>query len=424
MTPLEEIEQKALDEQTKEFERIEEEEFQKQKVTVNIVDAICGAGKTSAAINMINKSSDEERFLYITPYLDEVDRVIKSCPKKKFKQPEVYGSKLEGIKYLFSQGRNIVSTHALFRMFDKDVINLVKAMNYTLVMDEVADVVEPLDISKDDLKIVLEKTEVQDNGLLKWVDKNYKGKFGDYKRLCELNAVFYYSDTALVYLFPVDCFKAFSNTYILTYMFDAQMQRYYYDFYGVEFKYIGVEGNSVDTYHFVDHKTELKTDYGKLIKIEFGTPLNSVGNNPYALSVNWYKKNIDTYKNILKNNIYNFFMHYSKTPSNKNLWTTYKDYVPLLKGNGYAKSFLSCNARATNAYMDRTAVAYMCNIFFNPILKDFFLSKGVRVDESNYALSELIQFVFRSAIRNGEEVYFYIPSSRMRNLFYNWTQKH
>ena len=207
-------------------------------------------------------------------------------------------------------------------------------------------------------------------------------------------------------------------------MFDAQMQRYYYDFYGVEFKYIGVEGNSVDTYHFVDHKTELKTDYRKLIKIEFGTPLNSVGNNPYALSVNWYKKNIDTYKNILKNNIYNFFMHYSKTPSNKNLWTTYKDYVPLLKGNGYAKSFLSCNARATNAYMDRTAVAYMCNIFFNPILKDFFLSKGVRIDESNYALSELIQFVFRSAIRNGEKVYFYIPSSRMRNLFYNWTQKH
>ena len=26
--------------------------------------------------------------------------------------------------------------------------------------------------------------------------------------------------------------------------------------------------------------------------------------------------------------------------------------------------------------------------------------------------------------QNGEEVYFYIPSSRMRNLFYNWTQKH
>ena len=30
MTPLEEMEQKALDEQTKEFERIEEEEFQKR----------------------------------------------------------------------------------------------------------------------------------------------------------------------------------------------------------------------------------------------------------------------------------------------------------------------------------------------------------------------------------------------------------
>ena len=47
---------------------------------VNIVDAIMGTGKTSAAINYINSSDDDIRFLYITPYLSEVDRVINSCP--------------------------------------------------------------------------------------------------------------------------------------------------------------------------------------------------------------------------------------------------------------------------------------------------------------------------------------------------------
>ena len=57
---------------------------------INIVDAICGSGKTSAAINYINQSADETKFLYITPYLTEVDRIIKSCPQKHFKQPEAF----------------------------------------------------------------------------------------------------------------------------------------------------------------------------------------------------------------------------------------------------------------------------------------------------------------------------------------------
>lgn len=426
-TPLQELEDLFYEKELKKLEEEEEREFQNQKICINIVDAICGAGKTSAAINLINSSKETDRFLYITPYLDEVQRIIESCPKKKFKQPEVYGSKLDGIKYLFSQGRNIVSTHALFRMFDKEVVRLVKMMNYTLIMDEVADVVEPLEITKSDLQIVLDKTEIQDNGLLKWTDKSYKGELSNYRRLCDLNAIFYYNETALVYLFPVDCFKAFNTSYILTYMFDSQLQRYYYDFYGAQFKYIHVDGDNVKNYHFVEYETENeKKKFSHLVKIVDDKTLNSVGDLLYDLSATWYKRNNNNTDkmNALKNNLYNFFRNHSKTPSNKNLWTTYKDYINKLKGKGYAKSFLSCNARATNAYADRTSIAYMCNIFFNPILKNFFTSKGVRVEEDQYALSEFIQFIFRSAIRKGEEILVYIPSARMRRLFADWLEKH
>ena len=52
---------------------------------INIIDAICGAGKTSAAINYINNSTEDQHFLYITPYLTEVERIISACPNKKFK---------------------------------------------------------------------------------------------------------------------------------------------------------------------------------------------------------------------------------------------------------------------------------------------------------------------------------------------------
>ena len=54
----------------------EENKSEIKDLTVNIVDAVCGAGKTSAAINMINNSDDDTKFLYITPYLNEVERII------------------------------------------------------------------------------------------------------------------------------------------------------------------------------------------------------------------------------------------------------------------------------------------------------------------------------------------------------------
>ena len=39
---------------------------------VKIVDAIMGAGKSQSVINLINNSDEDDRFLVITSYLDEV----------------------------------------------------------------------------------------------------------------------------------------------------------------------------------------------------------------------------------------------------------------------------------------------------------------------------------------------------------------
>ena len=49
--------------------------------------------------------------------------------------------------------------------------------------------------------------------------------------------------------------------------------------------------------------------------------------------------------------------------------------------------------------------------------------KGVNIDEETWALSELIQWLFRSAIREENEINIYIPSKRMRNLLQEWLEK-
>lgn len=42
------------------------------------------------------------------------------------------------------------------------------------------------------------------------------------------------------------------------------------------------------------------------------------------------------------------------------------------------------------------------------------------MDVKRWALSEMIQWIWRSAIRDGEDIYIYIPSERMRNLLSDW----
>jgi hypothetical protein len=390
---------------------------------VNIVDALMGNGKTSAAINFINNSNNEDRFLYITPYLTEVKRVIDNCPVKKFKQPESFGTKINGIKYLFNQGYNIVSTHSLFSLFDEEIIELAYTNNYTLIMDEVADVIETIEISKDDLTTILEKyARIKDKHLLEWYATDYHGEFEKFKRLCDLNCLAIYGESVVMWLFPISTFKAFNNIYILTYMFEAQTQKYYYDYYDVEYNYLYVKGNSVDTYEFTSEVVLYdKLDYGKLIHICDNDKLNRIGDLDTSLSKGWYKRNKEN-KNMkqLKNAVSNYFKNYTKTKTSENLWTTFKDYQTLISGKGYAKGFLSSNMRATNEYRNRIAVAYLVNKYFNPYIKNFFEQNGVEVDQDAFAISEMLQFIWRSAIRDGKEICLYIPSHRMRELLINW----
>lgn len=55
----------------------------------------------------------------------------------------------------------------------------------------------------------------------------------------------------------------------------------------------------------------------------------------------------------------------------------------------------------------------------SPIILAFFQLHNIKITEEEqekYALSELLQFVWRSAIREGKAISLYIPSVCMRNI--------
>ena len=383
---------------------------------------------TSASINYMDKASLDEKFLVITPYLTEITRYQSQCPKRKFKQP-VYNNcrKIDSLKNLVNREENIIATHALFQKFDNELIDMCRAKNYTLIMDEVANVVEAYQISKSDIEILMRDfVHIDDDtNQIKWNEdkKDYYGEFSDVKRLCELGSLGFYSGAIMMWLFPVESFNAFRNIYILTYMFHSQMQRYYYDYYGLPYKYIYISGNNIENFSFSETEEEYESDvdYKSLINIISNEKLNLIGDRETDLSKAWFDRNLNNVvMKQLKNNISNFFRHIRPDNSNDNLWTTFKDYKKNLQGKGYTKGFLSINMRATNEYRDRTSVAYVANRYMNPVIKNFFSKHNVAIDEDGFALSEMLQFIWRSAIRDKKEIYLYIPSVRMRNLLTQW----
>lgn len=397
---------------------------------IKIVDSICGSGKTSAIINMINDDKSDNKYIYITPFLTEVERIKKNC-NKKFHEPKFnqYGNKFDNLNKLISEGKNIVSTHALFHKANMQTVELLKSNDYILILDEVFNVIEQCNISKNDIQMLINEGYAKiENDYFIWNEqKEYHGTFENLKYLSINKSIIVYKDIILIWMFPVEIFKSFKDAYILTYLFEAQEQCYYYQMNNIEYEYYYatfennkyIIKNKDENYSNVER--EIKDKLIQNISICDDEKLNAVGDNKFNLSHSWFKKdeNIDNIKQ-LKNNLVNYFNNKTKSKSNTVLWTTFKDNKNNLKGKGYTKGFISCNLRATNDYVDRYNLAYCVNIFNQPFIDNFFSSKGIDINQDKYALSELIQWLWRSRIRKYEPINLYIPSIRMRGLLQNW----
>lgn len=367
-----------------------------------------GSGKTTYAINKMNTDT-ENNYIYITPFLDEVKRIKENCTGRKFYDPLNIGKgKLDSLHNLLKDGKNIATTHALFRMSTDVTRELIRANDYILILDEVCDVIEQIPLKKNDLEAILEHATIENNFLI-WTNLDYEGRYNDIKIMALNNSIMYANNCLLMWNFPVSVFKSFKECYIMTYLFDAQIQKYYYDLHNAEYEYIDISPQKINKKQ-IKEKIHILDD-----------SINKIGEDYYALSVTWYNK--DKNKPLiskLKNNISNYFRNKIKAKSDKIMWTCFKDNKKNLSGAGYTKGFVACNARATNNYRDKNCLAYCVNIFLNPIIKNFFIEKEVEVLEEKYALSEILQWIWRSCIREHKDISIYIPSSRMRNILMDW----
>ncbi len=136
------------------------------------------------------------------------------------------------------------------------------------------------------------------------------------------------------------------------------------------------------------------------------------------------------------------------------MWTTFEAYKDKLSGAGYLivrcmtkdetnlpepertnlekklSCFAPCTLRATNDFKDRWALAYCIDLYLNPKVCHFFSMQNevrtangldaIEINQALYSLSGMLQWIFRSRIRDKQSIFIYIPSNRMRKLLTDW----
>lgn len=397
---------------------------------IKVCDAIMGTGKSTAAIQYMNSHPDL-RFIYITPYLDEARRIAEGCSRLEFHEPmriaEFSGSKTLHTAELVHEGKNIATTHQAFRAYPRSLLDDIRDKHYTLIIDENVDVLNPVEINPADMNMAVNA------GLISYGDDGVYRRSADYdgSALCDLFRMMKIrdiigvkhkgSETFYYWQFPPDLLTCFDDVFILTYLFEGQSLYYFLNMYGLSYMYIGIAKTDdgfvfSETEHYVpDYVSTLS----EKIHILDNERMNEVGFNKTDLSMSWFAKHKQE-REELRRNITNFFVHLTDSCSATRMWSTYAEYKYDLRGKGYSSGFVSFNTKATNQYRNKTALAYCVNLYMNVGQKLLYQHRGIEVDEDAYALSIMVQWIWRSAIRDGKDIHLYIPSRRMRTILQNW----
>lgn len=396
-----------------------------EKITV--VDSVMGSGKSTWAIQFMNDARNVgERFIYVTPINTEVDRIKEACPARSFHSTNLdkyNGRKMHVAKEWIQDRANICTTHSLFRAADPEFLAYVRDGNYTLILDEAMSVIEMSDVKATDIETLVKAGNIEfgASGRVKWLNDDYDGRFIDIKAYAKAGTLFHLSGRMFIRAFPAEAFRAFSKVYCLTYLFKAQQQRCYFDMHSLEYEIKAVGQAPDGTFQLVEHdeKAEGRAELYSMIDI-YGGPLNEVGMKEKAMSSNWFAKSTTADdRKTLQRASRNYLLNVQKARVSDALWTTKKG---AFKVKDYDSAFAPINCRGTNQYAETWALVYAFNRFANPEEKMFFAKYGITVNEEALAVSDLLQWVWRSRIRNGQSVNLYLPSSRMRALLLAWSK--
>lgn len=353
-------------------------------------------------------------------------------------------------------------SHVTFLNATSETLQAIHEGSYSLILDEVLDVIMDFNsvqtvedsprqsVNKSDIRMLIDKhmIEIDKFNKVKWCGGDYgeQFKFAEVKRYAEMGRLYCAREKLLIAVFPPEMFTLFENVFVLTYMFGGSMLKYYLDLFHIEYELVSISDETHSLTKYSDIKDrQFRQQCKELIKI---CDVNILNKAKRTLSKTWFTKATPEMFTELKKDVSSYFRSYvknAKASQDEIMWTCPTDYKNKIQGKGYTYvrmipkeeytllpkkeldrlekttiCFVPCNAKATNIYRNRWALAYCYNMFLNPLHKGFFEDNGIIVDEDMYAVSCLLQWICRSRLRDGKNIVIYIPSKRMRTLLTDW----
>src|SRR5690554_2552791 len=429
---------------------------------IRVISSMPGSGKTSWVFGHM-RSNQDERWIFVSPYLKECGgldtandeyhkgRIREELPEMDFQTPTPQhkgGSKSKAFKELLKQGHNISTTHQLWKMMDSECAEIIHKQQYKIVIDESLNLVETYEeFDQMDLRVALHGRMIIPDGddpRLIWNDEAYpnytKGKFMEIKHLCEVGALYLYGQEVVIHQVPPQAILAAKEVIVLTYGFKHSIMGAWCEVCRIPYE--------IDTtVKLYKSNEEIRQELLERINL-IDTPKSFIKMNEETkksvLTKSWFE---EVYKDEHKKEITSSLKYVVDKKFDKGniFWTTFKDYKDDLKGKRYTRSktitldgrtwkrepFVAKNMRASNEYRDCTNCIYLVDVRVNPYLKGYLSRHGARMfNENVYSLLEMLQFIFRGAIRNkqddplGNHLNLFIGSPRMKRLLEVWLEGH
>jgi hypothetical protein len=415
------------------------------KKTIKVIDYMMGTGKTSYILNMLARDY-ATRFIYIAPLLSEVeDRASHSLVELDVIVPSASEStKSEDLLQHLKLGKNICTTHSLFTALTHEHLEYIKEWKYILVIDETVDFIESYNkYSAGDIHDLIKRKDLT-------VDTSSNGKvsmnweissdnlYMPLKKLCDISMLYGTKESNSAMLntqIPPSMIDNADTVYLLTYMYEASFMHSFMKLHKYQHEYVEIPELEARQQ---DIKAKLK-DNIELVSIPSADKeIAKVKSS--AFSYKWwddnkgkvassYTKKID---NWLKNNKYrgNFFFTCPKSlVVSKNKYAllsrvnSYRELLPSITvDQGEKQLWLASNTRATNLYKDRELCLYLINVYPNVGVQHYLMDYLEPIDKDKYALSEMLQFIWRGCVRDNKPMKLYIASARMKGLFKDWLE--
>lgn len=178
----------------------------------------------------------EERFIYSTTYLSELDMILESCSAVKiYDQKDQYRDEMQDFLSFVDKRENICTTHSFINILSERILH-VKSKGYCFIIDECPFLIHNTNKGLTLTNYTLEQEiqamkelhliKIDYQNRIHWIDQGYRQyMFIPYKNLIEARNV-YYIDGELIWYYPPKYLQCFDKVYIMTSTHKEQLKKY------------------------------------------------------------------------------------------------------------------------------------------------------------------------------------------------------